>query len=829
MGRLNDFLVKESADSTSFADILHGMGIGQSNPNPEVDAQRAELKRQAELLEQYGEQLTNPSQPIPAELRDWFQKLGWNVDDLQSLPKFTTDLPWRPKVKALDMLKTRARNAAAALANGTPATPVTTSSAPVHPTTTTAQPAVPADTPSQGTLNLGEVAASKLIIPGEEASVATPQPAQPTQPVQPTQPAQPAPTPKQPAAPQGLTREETMQLLQQGYMPTSTGGFMNFEEGAAQMLAKMKADKDETYNPGAAITDAKRLDKIRNKMLGNFAYTTAGHQLQADADLLMEAEAYERMRNAKGQQHQAGVDAYRNKLRADAEQAYLKQGENEYMRSVASNAPMSEAAQFYQQYSNAQNNETQLPTFNDSVYAGIDEQVNSYAQKNAPQYGRQGQVTYRNPNYITGDEVMRSTQGNRANTVRRWASELSDERRAKAREYIQARKEHQAALEATHAAKGGEYIKAMQDKTQSMRKSIENGTATPQYLTSSYTHAQQSAPAAQTDPAPAVTSPAPSTPAQAVTPPQSFDIHPKPATRSQAPAAQVNLNRRKDTTITAKLPDIPKGISKSGSMNKLASQMLEKAQEFIEENPGLITGLAASGGLGALGGAALTNVDEDDSAGEKFKKRLKNALLTGGLAAGAFGAVNYGANKIQNALPEDDVSPISAAVHSSPVRLLGIGTGAGIGAAIQGKDSKNAISEVFGNKHVSKDMLVDILNNPSQHSSALTKIKGVWHDPGALKDWVERTGIDTSKLVDPEFSNMAAYTDEATDMLNKNKALKDIADKINITPDKLAKWRLAAKRNKYLLGAAGAGLLLPEGLSTVGDLVGRLFGSSLHE
>lgn len=787
MGRLNDFLVKE-ADTPGFWETLLGILAG---PNPEVQAEREASRQREALLEQYGEQLTDPSQPIPDELRDWFQQLGWNVDDLQSLPPFSSGL----KAKALAMLKTRAHNAAAARVNGAPAAPA--------PVVEPAQPPAPAPEPTEVPAAPAPVEVAPAPAPAPQPAPAEPAPApaeQPAAPVEPA-PAQPAPAPvEQPAAPQGLTHEETKQLLRQGYMPTSSGGFMNFEEGAAQMLAKM--EKDENYNPGAAITDAKRLDKIRNKMLHNFAYTTAGHQLQADADLLMEAEDYKRMRNARGQQHQAGVDAYRNKLRADAEQAYLKQGENEYMRSVASSAPMSEAAQFYQQYSNAQNGGTQLPTFNDSVYAGIDEQVNSYAQKNAPQYGSRGQVTSRNPNYMTQDEVMRSTQGNRANTVLQWARELSDERRAAAEAFIQAQKEQNQAKANTYVASGYDHIANMKKQTQARQDSVKGRIPQPK-------------------------TPTPRTP---TTPP----ANPSTTSTNNTTTPQVKPPANPAPIAAAKIPRIERtnagtGIIRSASMNKLASQMLEKAQEFIEENPGLITGLAASGGLGALGGAALTNVDEDDSAGEKFKKRLKNALLTGGLAAGAFGAVNYGANKIQNALPEDDVSPISAAVHSSPVRLLGIGTGAGIGAAIQGRDSKNAISEVFGNKHVSKDMLVDILNNPSQHSSALTKIKGVWHDPGALKDWVERTGIDTSKLADPEFSNMAAYTDEATDLLNKNKALKDIADKINITPDKLAKWRLAAKRNKYLLGAAGAGLLLPEGLSTVGDLVGRLFGSSLHE
>lgn len=798
MGRLNDFLVKES--STGFLRVLNGL----ATPSPEAQARLAAEERQRALFERYREQLEDPTQPIPDEVRQLVLELfgeGVNVDDPQTYPNFA----WGGQKSAvLSSLKARNRNTERAKANGTPlAHPGTPSvSVPAAETNPAADQPVESTQPTQLTApEVAPTAEASLTLGGPDFGITTPQTdlgaGETTSPL-----AQPAPVQKQPAAPQGLTRDETKILLSQGYMPTSAGGYMNNADGAAQMLARM--NKDENYNPGAVITDAKRLDKIRNEMLHNFEYTTAGGKLMADAALLQEAADYERMRANRDSQHQSGVDAHKARLTEEAERNLLHQGQNEYMRWVnaGSTGPMSEAASYYYQKENAgEGVDIPLPA---SVRSDIDAQVQRYSQQNAPKYGRQEQVTYRNPHYITGDEVMRSTQGNRANTVLRWKSEMSPKDKAAAEAFIQAKKEQNQAKANIYVADVHDHIANMNKQTQAMQNSVKGRI--PQQPSNNQQQQVQT-----NDQTPA---------------------NPTISSNNNISTPQANLSAN-STPLAAnnkhQTPGTGTGISKLGSMNKLASQMLEKAQEFIEENPGLITGLAATGGLGALGGAALTNVDEDDSAGEKFKKRLKNALLTGGLAAGAYGAVNYGANKIQNALPEDDVSPISAAVHSSPVRLLGIGTGAGIGAAIQGKDSKNAISEVFGNKHVSKDMLVDILNNPSQHSSALTKIKNVWSDSDALKDWVERTGIDTSKLVDPEFSNMAAYTDEATDLLNKNKAMKDIADKINITPDKLAKWRLAAKRNKYLLGAAGAGLLLPEGLSTVGDLVGRLFGSSLHE
>jgi hypothetical protein len=266
-------------------------------------------------------------------------------------------------------------------------------------------------------------------------------------------------------------------------------------------------------------------------------------------------------------------------------------------------------------------------------------------------------------------------------------------------------------------------------------------------------------------------------------------------------------------------------------MNKLASQLLEKAKDFIESNPELVTGLAASGGLGALGGAVFTDTDDDDSAGEKFKKRLKNALIVGGLASAAFGAGSYGINKLKNALPEDDESPLSAAVHSAPVRALGGGLGVAAGLGVQNKKQLDALAQVFPDSPMTKERLIEVLNNSNSNTGAIDAIKKAWGDTDtpSFRKWLENTGIDVTKLNDKSLSGIDKTTDAIGDFLSKNKAVGGAADALKLTPEKLAKLFHKAKANKYLLGATGLGLALPEIASAAGNAVSSLFGGSLYE
>lgn len=265
-------------------------------------------------------------------------------------------------------------------------------------------------------------------------------------------------------------------------------------------------------------------------------------------------------------------------------------------------------------------------------------------------------------------------------------------------------------------------------------------------------------------------------------------------------------------------------------MEKLASKLLEQAKDFISANPELVAGIAATGGAGALAGAAMTDVKDTDSASTRFKKRLKNALLAGGLGAGAAGAIGFGIDKIKNALPEDDVAPIVAATHSTPVRALGLAGGAGIGAAMQNKAQRSAIADVFGKAPMSKEKLVELLNDPAKNPSAMKAIEKAWgKDSEALKKWIERTGVDPAALKNPAHTNISQDAKSIEELLGKNKTVENLARKAKLNPETLAKLMAKAKSNKYLLGGAGAGLLLPEALTTTGSAIGSMFGNNLYD
>lgn len=128
-------------------------------------------------------------------------------------------------------------------------------------------------------------------------------------------------------------------------------------------------------------------------------------------------------------------------------------------------------------------------------------------------------------------------------------------------------------------------------------------------------------------------------------------------------------------------------------MEKLASQMLEKAKQFVASNPQIVKNTLLAGGLGAAAGAMIPSSaeDEDEPASARLKRRLKNALI-GGTVAGGAGALlsnaayNFGTAKLQRQLtPEEkfiEAQDDLAGTLKNPLTLLGgAAVGGGIGAA----------------------------------------------------------------------------------------------------------------------------------------------------
>lgn len=130
--------------------------------------------------------------------------------------------------------------------------------------------------------------------------------------------------------------------------------------------------------------------------------------------------------------------------------------------------------------------------------------------------------------------------------------------------------------------------------------------------------------------------------------------------------------------------------------------MLDKAKQFVEANPQLVTNTLLAGGLGAVGGALLPTPkeDEDELASDRVKRRLKNALIgaavvggTGALLSNA--AYNFGTAKLQRQLTPEEKSKLlldkthdtTHAVLTSPYTLGTAAVGGGLYGQFGGKHS----------------------------------------------------------------------------------------------------------------------------------------------
>lgn len=130
-------------------------------------------------------------------------------------------------------------------------------------------------------------------------------------------------------------------------------------------------------------------------------------------------------------------------------------------------------------------------------------------------------------------------------------------------------------------------------------------------------------------------------------------------------------------------------------MIKMATQGMNSMSEWFEKNPELVTGLV-TGGLGALGGFAMTGKDPDEEEGETFKRRLKNALIVGGLAggAGALGASAF--NSLSSSHPYTTMDRVKEIGLRGGADALGAAGGAYGGYALGKKFINSKLPGGYG-------------------------------------------------------------------------------------------------------------------------------------
>lgn len=278
-----------------------------------------------------------------------------------------------------------------------------------------------------------------------------------------------------------------------------------------------------------------------------------------------------------------------------------------------------------------------------------------------------------------------------------------------------------------------------------------------------------------------------------------------------------------------------------------AGDALGNVKNYLSNNPSAAAMLLGGGASSLMGGwlASRNKGDDEETQGERRKRILMNALLAGGLGAGAVGAGIGAYNKFNNAIPQGESS--TGPVADAATGLLGRGTAAGVvGAGLYRaglkRDTQAAknLAEKFVNSeyartnkgnHAVQGMVSRIkeLDNPTQtkymHGSSIrSTMRDMAYGLGAsspeeqrhLRQAIASTGIH---------SNPAKYVNEAAG-LTRGGILKNLP--------KGQYGRLAKKHLGRLLGGAGptqagAGALLTAALFYPEILKGgkKLFGGAI--
>lgn len=287
--------------------------------------------------------------------------------------------------------------------------------------------------------------------------------------------------------------------------------------------------------------------------------------------------------------------------------------------------------------------------------------------------------------------------------------------------------------------------------------------------------------------------------------------------------------------------------------------MLDKLQQFVQENPELIKSTLLAGGAGALGGALLTGKESDhESTGSRVSRKLKNALL-GALAAGGGTALlinagkNFGSAKLQSApTPEDkfkqglkDIGKGTSSFLKNPLTLTGT-TGAGLAKGFKmSRDAKhthaaelwNALREnademKLGNITDSKlkDLLAGAPKLDVSKAHDLKRATRILREhKDTIKDYISTSNVLSTntelknKLLD-KLQKAGVTLDLSTSATRgvSTTNLGKILDKLRLGGKlggdaQASKLLGLAKRHKATAGLAAAGLAAPYGISKIVD------------
>ncbi len=249
-------------------------------------------------------------------------------------------------------------------------------------------------------------------------------------------------------------------------------------------------------------------------------------------------------------------------------------------------------------------------------------------------------------------------------------------------------------------------------------------------------------------------------------------------------------------------------------MIKIASQALGAITDFLQEHPKTTMGLLG-GGLGALGGVLATgDSDEDETPEDRTKRRLKNALILGGLGAGAGTLLSSGVETLNTAIPASVTTPeetLSAFGHPAVV-----GTAAAAGGAVGGSALRNALQKDLETKVRAISDNLPHVNVKIPEKASLSQLRTVIPEivnatkPGSVEytQLLHRLlshfdGIGEEKA----FDQMKKLTDSLQNYGISTASLeKNFADDVVKEFEKIPAWKRGLmkflRRNKYTAGGA---------------------------